>query len=140
MRLSETISELMPASKRASIPNSAFIVAPRVYIVHELQWLPNSTDDTIMAPAHCQSLTHGVFTLLKQANQRAAAEYLESLTGNWENSEYDVLKRTEMKSDLDKKARALSQENDYFNEEIKLDKDGFAKVWVDAVVVEGPRN
>ncbi|KAL9128343.1 MAG: hypothetical protein Q9175_007545 [Cornicularia normoerica] len=132
--------ELAPHNQRASIPSSAFIVAPRVYIVHELQWLPTSPNTTITAPTHCQSLTHGVFTLLKKANQRASAEYLETLTGNWGNSEYDLLKKTEMKSDLDKKVRALNRDTDGFHEEIRLDHDGFAKVWVETVVVEGPRN
>ena len=89
---------------------------------------------------HCQSLTHGVFTLLKRANQRAAAEYLESLTGNWGDSEYDVLKKLETKSDVDRKVRALNGEDDCFCEEIRLDNEGFAKVWVELVAVEGPRN
>lgn len=92
------------------------------------------------APSHCGCLTHGVFTVLKMANQRAAAEYLESVTGNWGDSEYDVLKKTEMKSNLDKKVRVLNEEGDCFCEEIKSDNDGFAKVWVELVVVEGPRN
>lgn len=131
---------MAPANTRVSIPKAAFIVAPRVYIVHELQWLPTSPDATITAPNHCQSLTHGVFTLLSQANQRASAEYLETLTGNWGDSEYDLLSKTETKSDLNKKVRALNREMDCFHEKIKLDNDGFAKVWVELVVVEGPRN
>lgn len=45
-----------------------------------------------------------------------------------------------MRSDLDKKVRALNREDDHFQEEIKLDNNGFAKVWVEMVVVEGPRN
>lgn len=132
--------ELAPPNQQVAIPTSAFIVSPRVYIVHELQWLPSSPDGINTAPNHCQSLTHGIFTLLKKANQRAAAEYLETLTGNWGNSEYDLLKRMEMKSDLDKKVRALNRDDDHFREEIKLDNNGFAKVWVEMVVVEGPRN
>ena len=108
--------------------------------MHELQWLPTSPDAMVKAPTHWQSLTHGVFTLLNKANQRASAEYLETPTGNWGNSEYDLLKKTEMKSDLDKKVRALNRDHDWFQEEIKLDDDGFSKVWVEAVVVEGPRN
>ena len=139
-KLSCDISELAPAKERVFIPKSAFIVAPRVYIVHELQWLPTPGNDTITGPTHCQSLTHGVFTLIKKANQRASTEYLDTLTGNWGNSEYDLLKKEEMKSDLDRKVRDLNRENDCFREEIKLDSDGFVKVWVEAVVVEGPRN
>ena len=130
----------MPANERVSIPKSAFMVAPHVYIIHELQWLPTSPDVTITAPTHCQSLTHGVFTLLNKANQRASAEYLETLTGNWGKSEYDVLKKLEMKSDLDKKVRALNRENECFREEIQTDNKGFAQVWVEVAVVEGPRN
>ena len=133
-------SELAPATERVSIPISAFVVAPRAYIVHELQWLPPLNSSTGAAPLHCQSLTHGVFTLLKRANQRAAAEYLESLTGNWGDSEYDVLKKLETKSDMDRKVRALNGEDDCFCEEIRLDNEGFAKVWVELVAVEGPRN
>lgn len=45
-----------------------------------------------------------------------------------------------MKSDLDKTVRALNRDDDPFREEIKLDNNGFAKVWVEMVVVEGPRN
>ena len=81
-----------------------------------------------------------MFTLLKRANQRAAEEYLESLTGNWGDSEYDLLKKTEAKSDLDRKVRELKEEDECFCEEIKLGTDGLAKVWVERVVVEGPRN
>lgn len=132
--------ELAPPNQQAAIPKSAFILAPRVYIVHELQWLPNPPDKTNTVPSHCQSLTHGVFTLLNQANQRASAEYLETLTGNWGNSEYDLLKKAEAKSDLGKKVRALNREDDLFREEITLGNEGFAKVWVELVVVEGPRN
>lgn len=120
---------------------SAFLVPQRVYIVNELQWLPTANSATGAAPFHCQSLIHGGFTLLKRANQRAAAEYVESLTGNWGDTEYEVLKKTEFKSDVDKKVRALNREDDCFCEEIKLDDDeGYAKVWVELVVVEGPRN
>lgn len=108
--------------------------------MHELQWLPRSPNTIITAPTHCQSLTHGVFTLLNKANKRASAEYLETLTGSWGNSEYDLLKKAEMKSDLDKKVRALNRDDVCFQEKIKLDEDGFAKVWVEVVVVEGPRN
>ena len=115
-------------------------MAQHVYIVHELQWVPSLDDTTGAAPAHYQSLTHGVFTLVKRANQVAAKEYLESLTGNWGDSEYDLLKKTEAKSDLDRKLRELKEEDDYFCEEIKLGTDGFAKVWVEPVVVVGPRN
>ncbi|CAD6565516.1 MAG: hypothetical protein ASARMPRED_007296 [Alectoria sarmentosa] len=132
--------ELMPANERVSIPKSAFMVAPHVYIIHELQWLPTSPDVTSTAPTHCQSLTHGVFTLLNKANQRAAAEYLETLTGNWGKSEYDGLKKLEMKSDMDKKVRVLNRENECFWEEIQTDNKGFAQVWVEVAVVEGPRN
>lgn len=89
---------------------------------------------------HCQSLTHGVFTLLKRANQRAGAEYLESLTGNWGDSEYDVLQKLERKSDVERKVRGLNGEDDCFCEEIRLENEGFAKVWVELVAVEGPRN
>lgn len=60
--------------------------------------------------------------------------------GNWGNGEYDLLKKTELKSDLDKKVRALNYDDACFSEEIRLGKDGFAKVWVESVVVEGPRN
>ena len=116
------------------------MVAPLVYIIHELQWLPTSPDVTTTAPRHCQSLMHGVFTLLNKANQRASAEYLETLTGNWGKSEYDLLKKLEMKSDLDKKVRALNRENDCFREEMKFDDNRFAQVWVEMAVVEGPRN
>ena len=119
---------------------SAFVVAQRIYIVHELQWLPALEDSTSAAPLHCQYLTHGAFTLLKSANKRAAAEYLESLTGNWGDGEYDVLKKAERESELDKKVRVLNGEDGYFCEEIRLDNEGFAKVWVELVVVEGPRN
>lgn len=142
-KLTNGSSELAPARKRVSIPVSAFIVAPRVYIVHELQWLPtsgNATDATVTAPSHCQSLTHGVFTLLNKANQRASAEYLDTLTGNWGDSDYDLLRKAEMKSDLDRKLRTLKQESDCFLEEMKLDNGGFVKVWVEVMVVEGPRN
>lgn len=132
--------ELAPAKERVSIPKSAFVVAPRVYLVHELQWIPTSDDTATTAPTQCQSLTHGAFTLLKRANQRAAEEYLESLTGTWGNSEYDELRRTEAKSDLDKKVRGLNRDDGCFCEEIKLGSEGFAKVWVELVVVEGPRN
>ena len=134
------IAELAPANERVSIPTSAFVVAPRVYIVHELQWLRTSHNTTDVAPTHCQSLTHGAFTLLKKANERAAAEYLESLTGNWGDSEYDVFTRMERKSDLDERVRVLIREGDCFCEEIKIDDEGFAKVWVELVMVEGPRN
>ena len=65
---------------------------------------------------------------------------MESLTGNWGESEYDVLKKAETKSDVDKKLRGLKQDEGCFCEEIRLDNEGFAKVWVEAVVVEGPRN
>lgn len=82
--------------------------------MHELQWLPTSPNATIAAATHCQSLTHGVFTLLNKANQQASDEYLETLTGNWKNSEYDLLKKLEMKSDLEKKVRALNRGNDCF--------------------------
>ena len=132
--------ELAPATERAPIPISAFVVAPRVYIVQELQWLPTPNSSTDAAPLHCQSLTHGVFTLLKRANQRAAAEYLESLTGNWGESEYDLLKKMERKSEVDKKVRGLDREDECFFEEIRLENEGFAKVWVELVAVEGPRN
>lgn len=131
---------LVPANDRVSLPKSAFIVAPRVYIVHELQWVPTCADAAITGSRHCQSLTHGVFTLLNKANERASAEYLETLTGNWGNSEYDLLQKAEAKSDLEKKVRDLKRENDCFQEEIKLDNDGFAKVWVESALVEGPRN
>lgn len=132
--------ELAPHNQRASIPGSAFMVTPQVYIVHELQWLPASADATITAPPHCQLLTHGVCTLLTRANQRASAEYLETLTGTWEHSEYDGFKKMEMRSDLDKKVRALNRGADCFHEEIKIENGGFAKVWVESVMVEGPRN
>lgn len=115
-------------------------MAPRVYIVHELQWLPAPDDTASTAPTHCQSLTHGVFTLLKRANQRAAEEYLESLTGNFGASEYDQLRKMEAKSDLDQKVRDLNRDDGCFCEEIKLGSEGFAKVWVELAVVEGPRN
>lgn len=135
--MTDVVAELAPANERGSIPMSAFLVPQRVYIVNELQWLPTAN----AAPFHCQSLVHGVFTLLERANQRAAAEYVESLTGNWGDSEYEALKKTELKSDVDKKVRALNREDDCFCEEIKLDEgDGYAKVWVELVVVEGPRN
>lgn len=135
--MTNVVAELAPANQRGSIPMSAFVVPQRVYIVNELQWLPTAN----AAPVHCQSLIHGVFTLLERANQRAAAEYLESLTGNWGDGEYEVLKKTEMKSDVDKKVRALNRDGDCFCEEIKLDEDeGYAKVGVEQVVVEGPRN
>ena len=132
--------ELAPHNQRASIPSSAFMVTPRIHIVHELQWLPASADGAITAPSHSQLLTHGVFTLLTRANQRASAEYLETLTGTWGNSEYDAFKKMEMRSDLDKKVRALNRGADCFYEEIKLENGGFAKVWVESVMVEGPRN
>ena len=131
---------LAPANTRVSIPKSAFIVAPRVFIVHEVQWPPSSPDGTIAAPSRRQLLTHGAYTMLNQANQRASAEFLETLTGNWGTSEYDVLKKVEMKSDLDRKVRVLKRENDCFCEEIKRDNHRFVKVWVELVVVEGPRN
>lgn len=135
--MANVVAELAPANQRGSIPMSAFVVPQRVYIVNELQWLPTAN----AAPVHCQSLIHGVFTLLERANQRAAAEYLESLTGNWGDGEYEVLKKTEIKSDVDKKVRALNRDGDGFCEEIKLDEDeGYAKVWVEQAVVEGPRN
>ena len=133
-------SELAPAKERVSIPISAFLVAPHVYIVHELQWLPTSGNATVTGPMHCQSLTHGVFTLLNKANRRASAEYLDTLTGNWGGSEYDLLKKAEIKSDLERKVRILKRENDCFREETKLDNGGFVKVWVEVMAVEGPRN
>ena len=132
--------EIAPHNQRAAIPSSAFMVTPRVHVVHELQWLPASADGTMTAPSHCQLLTHGVFTLLTRANQRASTEYLETLTGNWGHSEYDLFKKMEMKSDLDKKVRAWNRGADCFHEEIKLEDGGFAKVWVESVMVEGPRN
>ena len=119
---------------------SAFLVAQRIYIVHELQCLPAPDHSTGTAPLHCHSLTHGAFTLLKSANKRAASEYLETLTGNWGDWEYDALKKAERESELDKKVRALNGEDGCFCEEIRLDKEGFVKVWVELVVVEGPRN
>lgn len=139
-KLTPETTELIPVSERVSLPKSAFIVAPRVYIVHELQWVPSYADGEIPCSRHCQSLIHGVFTLLKKANQRASAEYLETLTGTWGDREYEVLKKTEAKSDLDKKLRALNREKDCFTAEIKLGKDGFAKVWVELAEVKGPRN
>lgn len=139
-KLTPDTTVLVPANDRVSLPKSAFIVAPRVYIVHELQWVPTCADAAITGSRHCQSLTHGVFTLLNKANERASAEYLETLTGNWGNSEYDLLQKAEAKSDLEKKVRDLKRENDCFQEEIKLDNDGFAKVWVESALVEGPRN
>ena len=132
--------EIAPHNQRASIPSSAFMVTPQIHIVHELQWLPASADGRVTASIHCQSLTHGVFTLLTKANQRASAEYSETLTGNWGHSEYDLFKKMEMKSDLDKKVRALNRGADCFREEIRLENGGFAKVWVESVLVEGPRN
>ena len=48
--------------------------------------------------------------------------------------------KAEMKSELNKKGRVLKRENDCFGQEIKLDNDGFAKVWVEMVVVEGSSN
>ena len=81
-----------------------------------------------------------MFTLLNKANQRASAEYLETLTGNWGTSEYDMLMKTELKSDLDRKVRGLKQEKECFGEEIQLEGNGVAKVWVEMVAVEGPRN
>lgn len=105
-----------------------------------MQWLPAPEDSTGAAPVHCESLTHGAFTLLKSANKRAAAEYLESLTGNWGDGEYDVLKKAEKESALKKKVRVLDGEDACFCEEIRLDNEGFAKVWVELMVVEGPRN
>ena len=134
------VPELAPDNERGSIPASAFVVAPRVYIVNELQWLPTADDTTDAAPFHCQCLIHGVYTFLSRANQRAAAEWLESLTGNWGDSEYDILKKTEVKSNIDKKVRALNRDDDCFCEEIKLAREGYAKVWVELAVVEGPRN
>ena len=65
---------------------------------------------------------------------------MESLTGNWGESEYDVLKRAEVKGEVEKKVRGLEEEDECFCEEIKLEDEGFAKVWVEMVVVEGPRN
>lgn len=139
--MTEVVAELAPANERGSIPMSAFLVPQRVYIVNELQWLPTANSATGAVPFHCQSLIHGVFTLLERANQRAAAEYLESLTVNWGDSEYEVLKKTETKSDVDNKVQALNRGDDCFCEEIKLDDgEGYAKVWVELVVVEGPRN
>ena len=108
--------------------------------MHELQWLPTSGNATGAVPSHCQSLTHGVFTILNKANQRASAEFLDTLTGNWGDCEYDLLKKAEMKSDLDRKVRDLKQENDCFLEDMKLENGGFVKVWVEVVAVEGPRN
>lgn len=140
MELMHGFSELAPAKERVSIPKSAFIVAPRVYIAHELQWIPTSGNATATGPMHCQSLTHGVFTLVNKANQRASAEYLDTLTGNWGDSEYDLLKKAEVKSDLDRKVRALKREDDCFREEMKLENGGFVKVWVEEMAVEGPRN
>lgn len=137
---SKDLLELTPANERISMSTSAFVVAQRVYIVHELQWLPIPDNSASAATPHCQSLTHGAFTLLNKANQRAAAEYLDTLTGNWGDSEYDVLMKAEMKSELNKTGRVLKRENECFLQEIKLDNDGFAKVWVEMVVVEGPRN
>ena len=139
-KLMQDHPELAPHNQRASIPNSAFMVTPQIHIVHEMQWLPASADGTIAAPSHCQLLTHGVFTLLKRANQRASAEYLETLTGTWGNSEYDLFRKMEMRSDLDKKVRALNRDADCFHEKIKIENGGFAKVWVESVMVEGPRN
>ena len=132
--------ELAPHNQRASIPGSAFMVTPQIYIVHEMQWLPASADATITAPSHCQLLTHGVFTLLTRANQRASAEYMETLTGTWGHGEYDMFKKMEMRSDLDRKVRALNRGADCFHEEIRIENGGFAKVWVERVMVEGPRN
>ena len=116
------------------------MVTPQIYIVHELQWLPASADATITAPSHCQLLTHGVFTLLTRANRRASAEYLETLTGTWGQGEYDTFKKMEMRSDLDRKVRGLNRGADCFDEEIKIENGEFAKVWVERVMVEGPRN
>ena len=65
---------------------------------------------------------------------------MESLTGNWGESEYDVLKRAEVKGEVEKKVRGLEEGDECFCEEIKLEDEGFAKVWVEMVVVEGPRN
>ena len=119
---------------------SAFLVTQRIYIVHELQWLPAPEDRTGAAPVHCESITHGAFTLLKSANKRAAAEYLESVTGSWGDGEYDGLKKAEKESELDRKVRRLNGEDGCFGEEIRFENEGFAKVWVELVVVEGPRN
>ena len=136
----KAVPEIAPAKERVTIPRSAFLVAQRIYIVHELQWLPAPGDSTDAAPVHCQSLTHGAFTLLQRANKRAAAEYLESLTGNWGDGEEEALKKAERESELDKKVRVLNREDGCFCEEIRLENEGFAKVWVELVVVEGPRN
>ena len=136
----KAVPEIAPTKERVTIPISAFLVAQRIYIVHELQWLPAPDDSTGAAPLHCESLIHGAFTLLKSANKRAAAEYLESLTGNWGDGKYDVLKKAERESELDKKVRVLNGEDGCFCEEIRLENEGFAKVWVELVVVEGPRN
>ncbi len=111
-----------------------------MYIVHELQWFPTADKTASAATAHCQSLTHGAFTLLNKANQRAAAEYLDTLTGNWGDSEYDLLQKAEVKSELRKKGKVLDREQECFRQEIKLGGEGFVKVWVEMVVVEGPRN
>ena len=48
--------------------------------------------------------------------------------GNWGNGEYDLLKKTELKSDSDKKVRALNYDDACFSEKIRLGKDGFVKV------------
>ena len=51
-----------------------------------------------------------------------------------------MLKKAEKGSELDKKLRGLNGEDGFFCEEIRLESEGFAKVWVELVVVEGPRN
>ena len=118
-------SELASHNQRASIPSSDFMVTPQIHIVHELQWLPASADSTVTAPSYCQLLTHGVFSLLTRVIQRALAEYFETLTGTWGNSEYDPSKEMEMRSDLYKKVRALNPGADCFYEEMKLENGGF---------------
>ena len=120
-------------------------MAQRVYIVHELQWVPDPDSDsnsrTSQAPSHCQSLTHGVYTLLKHANLRAGKEYAESLTGNLdEDDAKDRLHKMEIVSEMEKKAGALTQEGELFCEKVVFEEGGFAKVWVELVVVEGPCN
>ena len=123
-----------------SIPASAFAVVQRVYVVQELQWLPPPDIQTGTDPSHCQSLTHGVYTLLELANERAAAEYVESSTGYLGDSECEMQKKTDAKSHLDEKVGVLNQKAECFCEEIKFEDGGFAMVWVEAVIVEGPRN
>ena len=51
-----------------------------------------------------------------------------------------MLKKAEKESALKKKVRVLDGEDACFCEEIRLDNEGFAKVWVELMVVEGPRN